>query len=107
MPSKEARAYNGVLRIAFKHLVGELALSLNQCIASDVEETMYGPVRGMIHNIRCFNKVHHQLDTFDLLTNGWEDNLANKITNDELKKSLIYCYRCWVIYSTMLKQKMR
>ena len=59
MPSKEARAYNWPLRIAFKNIVGELALSFNQCIASDAEEAMYGHVLGIIHSVPCFNKSHH------------------------------------------------
>ena len=67
MPSKENRAYNWALRIAFKNLVGELALSFNQCIASDAEEALYVPIRGMIHNISCMNKSYHQFDKFYLL----------------------------------------
>ena len=67
MPSKEARAYNWSLRIAFKNLIGEQALSFNQCIASDAEEALYVPVRGMIDNVPCFSKSHRQLDKFHLL----------------------------------------
>ena len=92
MPSKEARAYNWALRIAFKNLVGEQALSFNQCIASDAEEAMYGHVRGMIHNVPYFNKSHHRLDKFHLLTKEWKDNVSNKINGDEPKKLIVYCF---------------
>ena len=68
MPSKNARAYNRALRIAFKNLVGEVALSFNQCIASDTGEAMYGPVRGMIHDVPCFTKSHYHLDKFHMLS---------------------------------------
>ena len=92
MSSKEARAYNWALRIAFKNLVGELALSLNQCIASDAEEAMYGPVRGIINNVPCFHKSHHRLDKFHLLSKEWKDNVSTKVNGDEPKKSLVYCF---------------
>ena len=86
MPSKEARAYNWALRMAFINLIGERALSLNQCIASDAEEAMYNPVRGMIHNDPCFNKSHHRLDKFHLLSKEWKDNVSTKLTGDKPKK---------------------
>ena len=74
MPSKEARAYNWALRIAFKNLVGELALSFNQCIASDTEESMYGPICGIIYNVSCITKSHHRLDKVHLLDKEWKDD---------------------------------
>ena len=86
VPSKEARAYNWALRIAFENLVGELALGFNQCIASDAEEAMYGPIRGMIHNVPCITKLHHQLDKFHLLNKEWKDNVRTKVNGDEPKR---------------------
>ena len=77
---------------SFQKFVGERALSFNQCIASDAEEAMYGPVRGMIHNVPCFNKSHHRLDKFHLLTKELKDNVTNKINGDEPEKSLVYCF---------------
>ena len=88
MPSKEARVYNWVLMIALENLVGEGALSFNHCIASDAEEVMFGPVRGIIHIVPYFKKIYHYLDKFHLLTKKWKDNVNNKITGDKPKK-------CW------------
>ena len=86
MPSKEARAYNWALRIAFKNLIGAQALSYNQCIASDAEDALYLPIRGMIENVHCFSKSHHRLDKFHLLSKEWKDNVSSKLTDDEPKK---------------------
>ena len=85
MPSKEARAYNWALRIAFKNLVGEHALSLNQCIASDAEDAMYTPIRGMIHSVPCMKKSHHRLDKFHLLNKEWKDHVSTKVSGDDQK----------------------
>ena len=86
MPSKEARAYNWALRIAFKNLVGEHALHFNQCIASDAELAMYTPIRGMIESVPCMKKSHHRLDKFHLLNKEWKDNVSTKVTGDNQKK---------------------
>ena len=40
---------------------------------------MYGPAREMIHNVPYFDKSHHRLDKFHLLTKEWKDNVSNKI----------------------------
>ena len=92
MPSKEVRAYHWALRIAFKNLIGEQALSFNQCIASDAEDALYLPIRGMIENVHCFSKSHHRLDKFHLLSKEWKDNMSSKVTDDEPKKLLIHCF---------------
>ena len=86
MPSKEARAYNWALRIAFKNLVGEHALSFNQCVASDAENAMYTPIRGMIHSVPCMQKSHHRLDKFHLLNKEWKDHVSTKVSGDIQKK---------------------
>ena len=54
-------------RKKIKTLIGEQALRFNQCIASDAQEALYVPVRGMIDNVPCFSKSHRQLDKFHLL----------------------------------------
>ena len=86
MPSKEARAYNWALRIAFKNLVGEHALSFNQCIASDAELAMYTPIRAMIDSVPCMKKSHHRLDKYHLLNKEWKDNVSTKVTGEKQKK---------------------
>ena len=86
MPSKEARAYNWALRIAFKNLIGPQALRFNQCIASDAEDALYLPIRGMIENVQCLSKSHHRLDKFHLLSKEWKDNVSSKVTGDEPKQ---------------------
>ena len=88
IPSKEARAYNWALRIAFKNLVGELALSFNQCISSDAEEVMYGPIRGMIHTVPCITKSNHRLDKFHVLNEEWKDHVITKV-NGNVPKQII------------------
>ena len=86
MPSKEARAYNWALRIAFKNLVGEQALNFNQCIASDAEYAMYTPIRAMIDSVSSMKKSHHRLDKYHLLNKEWKDKVSNKVTGDKEKK---------------------
>ena len=83
--SEETYAYYWALRIALKNLVEEWVLSFIQCIASDTEEAMFGPMQGMIHNVPFFNKYHHLLDKFHVLTKEWKDNVTNTITGDEPK----------------------
>ena len=73
------------LRIAFKNLIGTQALSFNQCIASDAEDALYLPIRGMIENVQCLRKSHHRLDKFHLLSKEWKDNVSSKVTYDEPK----------------------
>ena len=73
------------MRITFKNLVGELALSFNQCITSDAGEAIYGPICGMIHNFHYITKSHHRLDTFHLVNKEWKDNVSTKVNGDEQK----------------------
>ena len=86
MTSKEARVYNWVLRIVFKNLVGEHSLNFNQCIASDAEDAMYTPIRGMIQSVPCMQKSHHRLDKFHLLNKEWKDHVSTKVSGDNQKK---------------------
>ena len=48
MPSKQARAYHWVLRVAARHLLTDNVLSLNQCFACDQEYSMYQALRQMM-----------------------------------------------------------
>ena len=73
--------------LTFKNMVGEKAISFNKYITSDAEEAMFETVRGMIHNVPCFNKSHHRLDKFHLLTKYWKYNVTNKIAGDPPQKS--------------------
>ena len=91
MPSEEACVYNWALRISFKNLIGAQALSYNQCIASDAEEALYLPIRGMIINVPYFSKSHHRLDKFHALSKEWKDNLSTKLTGEEPKELSIHC----------------
>ena len=67
IPSKEARAHNWALSVAFRHLVGEKILSSNQCIASDQDLVMYSPIRSMIDFLPCLQNFTLCLDKYHLL----------------------------------------
>ena len=83
MPSKETRAYNWALRVAFRHLLGDSILSYNQCIASDQELAMYQPIRAMIGAVTCLNKSRHRLDKYHLLKKEWLDKVSLKVSGEE------------------------
>ena len=57
---------------------------------------MYYPIYGMIHNIPCITKSHHQLDKFHLLNKEWKDNVITKANGDKPKIIIIvHGYSSW------------
>ena len=88
MPSKQARAYHWVLRIAARHLLTDTLLSLNQCIACDQEYAMYQPLRQMMEHCDCLRRSHNRLDKYHLLQKEWLDNVECKVNSKEAKSIL-------------------
>ena len=88
MPSKEARAYHWSLRSALPHLLTEVTLSHNKCIATDQEYTMYRPLRSMMDSFPCLSKSRHRLDTYHLLNKEWKDKVVLKVSGNEAIKPL-------------------
>ena len=60
MLSKEIRAYNWVLKVAFRHLLGDTILSYNQCKESAQKLAMYQHIRAMMRAVLCLKS--HGID---------------------------------------------
>ena len=56
MPLEEARAYHWALRSTLPHLLTEVTLPHNHCIATDQDQTMYQPFISIMDNVSCLSK---------------------------------------------------
>ena len=93
MPSKEMRAYNWAIRVAFPKLVTKATLSYNQCISSDGEIGIYQPLRSMMSYVPYMNKSSHRLDKYHLFSKQWKEQVTLKLGKDEdIKRKLKNLY---------------
>ena len=93
MPSKEMRAYNWAIRVAFPQLVTTATLRFNQCISSDGEIGIYQPLQSMMSYVDYMNNASHRLDKYHLFSKPWKEKVTLKLGEDDaIKSKLKYLY---------------